>query len=115
MPNAPKRHRPGGGRRWKRHAEALRGTAASRGYGWAWQRYRLVFLAEHPICVRHLAIGEIVPSRIVDHIVRVEGADDPLFWEPTNHQALCVACHNVKTNAEKGGAGFTRAQPWPRW
>lgn len=37
----------------------------------------------------------------VDHIIPVDGPDDPRFWDPENHQSLCHACHSAKTMAEQ--------------
>ena len=97
----------GGGSRCSKHAQQdqreydqQRGSAAKRGYGRRWQRYRASFLAEHPICSR---CGDVAEA--VDHIQPVTGPDDPLFWEPTNHQGLCQSCHSSKTASEDGGYG----------
>ena len=88
----------------KRHDER-RGSSASRGYSFRWQRYRVGFLRANPLCVRCEAVGKLKPSTDVDHIVAVSGPDDPLFWDPSNHQALCHSCHSRKTVMEDGGLG----------
>ncbi|WEG14915.1 HNH endonuclease [Pullulanibacillus sp. KACC 23026] len=49
--------------------------------------------------------GRLEPSRHTDHIKPVSGPNDPLFWDPNNHQALCVSCHSTKTAKEDGGFG----------
>ena len=61
-----------------------------------WRAYRRMFLASHPLCVecQHEA-------SVVDHIVDHRG-DPGLFWEPSNHQALCQFCHNAKTGKTRG-------------
>ncbi len=82
-----------------------RGTAAQRGYGGRWQRYRLQYLRQHPLCVECESKGLVKPSKHVDHIKAVSGPDDPLFWAPDNHQALCHSCHSRKTVKEDGGFG----------
>jgi len=74
--------------------------AAARGYGYRWQKYSRAFLARHPLCVRCRQAGRATPSECTDHIVPVTGPDDPGFWKPTNHQALCWRCHSVKTMTE---------------
>jgi 5-methylcytosine-specific restriction protein A len=76
-----------------------------RGYGKRWRRYSQVYLLEHPVCVG--LPGEVCTkaSRHVDHKQAVDGPDDPLFWEPTNHQALCATCHPRKTVKYDGGYG----------
>ena len=85
-----------------------RESSAARGYGWKWQQYRLRFLAEHPLCEECLKEDIYEPATDVDHIQAVSGPNDPLFWEPTNHQALCHSCHSKKTNKEDGGKPIGR-------
>jgi 5-methylcytosine-specific restriction protein A len=36
----------------------------------------------------------------VDHVVPHRG-DRQLFWDTSNHQALCHSCHSRKTGKEK--------------
>jgi 5-methylcytosine-specific restriction protein A len=78
-----------------------RGSARQRGYDSRWEKARLAFLAEHPLCVTCEAKGIIEPATVVDHVIPHRGNVD-LFWDPGNWQALCVACHNAKTKAEGG-------------
>jgi 5-methylcytosine-specific restriction protein A len=92
--------------------DAYRGTSASRGYGSHWARYRAGFLAAHPLCgdrtpdapatTDSLCAKErrVVAASVVDHIVPVTGPDDPTFFEPNAHQALCETCHNRKRQRE---------------
>lgn len=86
-------------------SDARRGHSAARGYGWRWRKYREQFLREHPLCKACELRGQLAPSTDVDHISPVSGPDDPLFWDPTNHQALCHACHSSKTASTDGGFG----------
>lgn len=88
----------------RRAVDQRRGTAAQRGYGHRWQKYRVVFIAEHPLCEDCLEIGIIVPTFAVDHIKPHRG-DQELFWDPKNHRGLCETCHNRKTATEDGGFG----------
>lgn len=82
---------------------ALRETSAKRGYGSRWQRYRDRFLADHPLCVMHLALGQSVVATVVDHITPHKG-DHKKFWDPKNHQALCKRCHDMhKQRLERSG------------
>lgn len=74
-----------------------RGSAAARGYGGRWRKYRAAYLAKHPLCMEDLKENKYEPSIDVDHIIPVEGPDDPLFWDEDNHQALCHSCHSRKT------------------
>jgi len=73
-----------------------RKTAAQRGYGGRWQRYRLLFLSRHPLCAECERQGRVTEADVVDHIVPHRG-DLELFWRPDNHQALCRPCHDAKT------------------
>jgi len=82
-----------------------RPTAARRGYNYRWQKYRAIFLAAHPLCVKCLKENRSTPAQHVDHIQPVTGPDDPLFWEESNHQALCASCHTRKTFLEDGKPG----------
>ena len=116
-----------------------RGTSHERGYDGNWQKHRLRHLRENPFCVRCTArFGPTLAdsgdkSAVVDHIVRVNGPDDPLFWYLDNHQTLCNGppewCHNWKTQradkeilevfgkATKAGATMNEAldQAVQRW
>lgn len=89
------------GKRYERE----RGSAAARGYDSRWRKYRLMFLAEHPLCAECERQGIVTAASDVDHIQPVNGPGDPLFWESSNHQALCHECHSKKTAKENGGFG----------
>lgn len=86
-----------------------RGSFRQRGYSKAWDRYSKAFLATHPLCVRCLAEGRTTAAQVTDHIVPHRG-DYGRMWNPANLQALCVACHGVKTATEDGGFGHGRAR-----
>jgi 5-methylcytosine-specific restriction protein A len=94
MPTKAKTHRPSGHRTY----DQQRGSAAARGYGYRWRIYRRWFLRRNPLC----SCGQAATD--VDHIKAVSGPDDPLFWEPSNHQPLCHPCHSAKTRRENGPA-----------
>ena len=79
-----------------------RGSAASRGYGTRWKRYRLSYLARNPLCVE--CLPRVVQAKVVDHIVPHRG-DKKVFWDKSNHQGLCKHHHDVKTATEDGGFG----------
>ena len=85
-----------------------RGTAKQRGYSARWAQYSKLYRIEHPLCVVCEAQGRVTVSQHVDHIKPVTGPDDPLFWEPSNHQALCQSCHSIKTAKEDGAFGNKR-------
>ena len=84
--------------------ERERGSAAKRGYGAAWRKARLGFLASHPLCTACEKIGRVTAATVVDHIVAHKGSQ-ALFWAYSNWQALCAPCHNSKTAREDGGYG----------
>lgn len=90
--------------------DAQRGTAHERGYTARWRRYAQWFLRQHPLCEcdECKAEGRIKPSTDVDHIQAVNGPDDPLFWEPTNHWAMAHECHSRKTAREDGRWGKSK-------
>lgn len=81
-------------------------TTAQRGYGGKWQRYRLAFLAKHPLCRACEAEGKVTVATVVDHVVPHRG-DMVLFWKG-EHQPLCGPCHSAKTAREEGGIGYAR-------
>lgn len=90
-----------------RDYDQRRGSSTARGYDYKWQRYRVQYLREHPLCECDdcKRMGRIVPAKDVDHIVAVSGPDDPLFWEPSNHRAMAHGHHSRKTVREDGGFG----------
>lgn len=88
----------------RRQVDQRRGTAAQRGYGHRWQKYRAGFLSSHPLCASCERQGKITAAVVVDHITPHKG-DQELFWVMSNHQALCEECHNRKTATEDGGFG----------
>ena len=75
-----------------------------------WITYRKRFIVKNPFCRSCLKRGREVPTYAVDHIKRVNGPEDPLFWEPTNHQPLCRSCHSRKTVRFDGGFGRKRRE-----
>lgn len=79
-------------------------SSSKRGYGTKWRKYRLRFLAEHPMCVHCILHGRVVIATVVDHMVPHRG-DMVKFWDTGNHQALCKRCHDVKTAKQDGAFG----------
>ena len=58
------------------------------------------FLGEFPFCI----VCQVFAATMIDHIIPVHqgvgelcGPNDPLFWEPWNHQPLCRQHHAIKT------------------
>lgn len=76
---------------------------AARGYGSRWQRARLRFLREHPLCEMCEAKGRVTAAAVVDHRIPHRG-DPVLFWDESNWSALCKPHHDSdKQMAEKSG------------
>jgi 5-methylcytosine-specific restriction endonuclease McrA len=80
-----------------------RKTSAQRGYGSRWQRYRDGFLRKNPLCEECTRIGRLTVASVVDHVKPHRG-DQALFWDSSNHQALCKHCHDsFKKRLEASG------------
>ena len=80
------------------HPEETR-SAAARGYGRRWQKASKAFLHRHPLCVECQRNGRYIAATVVDHIQPHRG-DTKLFWDESNWQPLCKACHDRKTGLE---------------
>ena len=88
----------------KKDLEARKGKTAERGYGSKWRTARAGWLSAYPLCVRCEAVGLITAAVVVDHVVPHKG-DKVLFWDRSNWQSLCKACHDAKTASEDGRWG----------
>ena len=93
---------------WQRKDER-RGSSSERGYTYRWTKAAQGFLRKHPLCAECELAGRTTPATVVDHIVPHRG-DRTLFWDRSNWQPLCKACHDRKTAKEvneraKGRAG----------
>jgi len=73
-----------------------RASSSARGYNYQWRKYRLKFLALNPLCVECLTEDITEAADTVDHITAHRG-DEELFWDVTNHQAMCKYHHDRKT------------------
>jgi 5-methylcytosine-specific restriction protein A len=107
VPQRPPRYNPFAGRpRQPSPSEASRPTASQRGYDSRWQRARLSFLAEHPLCKRCSEMNppRVTEATVVDHSIPHKGNQE-LFWNVDLWISLCEHCHNVKTANEDGGFG----------
>jgi 5-methylcytosine-specific restriction protein A len=95
----------------RRAADAgRRGSQRARGYTWAWEKRRKLFLQLYPLCGMRPggrppvmsachAGGRVTPATQVDHVVPHKG-DQALFWDELgNWQALCASCGWKKTAA----------------
>lgn len=96
-------------RNWAKQ-DKKRGNRHQRGYGNDWVKLRnSIMLRDKGLCQPCLAAGKVAPATEVDHIVpKAEGGSD----YPGNLQAICNACHSVKTAFESRGES---AQAMPEW
>ncbi|MDC9591078.1 HNH endonuclease signature motif containing protein [Xenorhabdus sp. XENO-10] len=88
-------------------------------YGSKWNKPRLRFLQQHPLCVMCHQQGRVTGATVVDHIVphklkaALNSGDkaqialaQKLFWDTKNWQPLCETHHNAtKQRMEKSGRG----------
>ena len=81
--------------------DAARGSASARGYDRAWQRVRLLVLAQEPLCRFCALLGLLVAAEVVDHILSVRERPD-LRLDQGNLRALCKACHDSHTALQTG-------------
>jgi len=87
-----------------RQYERDRGSSTERGYDRRWQKARLTYLKRHPLCAECERQGRVKAAEVVDHVIPHKG-NTTLFWDVSNWQALCKACHDYKTSTEDGGFG----------
>ena len=74
--------------------DARRGSARARGYTAEWDKASLSFRREHPLCLGCQAIGQLVPTEVVDHVLPHRG-DLVLFWDRSRWQPSCRWHHDV--------------------
>lgn len=82
-------------------------TTTQRGYGWDWQKLRLVVLANEPLCRMCAASGLTVAANEVDHI---DGNAHNRDQE--NLRPLCRPCHLGRTARDQA---FGKHQWRPEW
>lgn len=82
-------------------------TTTERGYGWQWQKLRLVILTEEPLCRTCAEQDLYVAAEEVDH---VDG--DSHNNERDNLRPLCRACHLQRTARDQA---FGKHQWRPEW
>lgn len=89
----------------KQHSRQLsrqRLSPAKRGYDRAWQKTRLIVLAEEPFCRECAKQKRIEAATDVDHIIPLARGGT---HDRSNLQPLCAVCHSRKTVKEDGGFG----------
>lgn len=94
---------------YSRQDALQRGTARERGYNARWEREARAYRNDHPLCAECERQGRLVRGVLVDHVVPHKG-DQTLFWDRSNWQTLCDACHRAKSAAE-GAFGTAAAYP----
>jgi 5-methylcytosine-specific restriction protein A len=81
-------------------------SASERGYGHRWQKARLTWLQEQPLCVMCKLQGRVTLAQVVDHIAPHQG-NQALFWDRRNWQSLCKSHHSsTKQRLERQDALF---------
>jgi 5-methylcytosine-specific restriction protein A len=68
--------------------------AVGRFYDAAWAASAREFKRQHPFCLGCAAVGQRMPTTIVDHIVPHRG-DRAKFNDPNNRQPACEWHHNA--------------------
>lgn len=102
MPYAPKTHRPrhytARPKRIDRRASAERERKQD-AYGPEWNRLSGVYFRANPLCEDCGAAPYNGTRRRheVDHIIPINGPDDPLLLEVRNLRTRCRSCHAAKT------------------
>lgn len=79
-------------------------SSTKRGYNYRWQKARITWLRSNPLCRIHSENGIVKAAEVIDHIIPHAG-DQGLFWDKSNWQPLCKACHDHKTATEDGAFG----------
>lgn len=102
MPNAPETFRPAWAKAPK-EAKQRRGSARSKGYNAAWERFRKWYFSfsGNVLC----GCGCRQPAEQLDHIDRVEGPHDPRFLDQGEVIGLAHGCHSRKTALLDGAFG----------
>ena len=70
-----------------------RGSASERGYDSLWQRARLMYLRQHPLCQRCYESGQVMPAVLVHHIQSLSRGGKRLDF--SNLMSLCIPCHDA--------------------
>ena len=103
MPYAPKRwcthpgcgqYQPCSEHQRQREYDAERGSSSQRGYGRRWQKFRLSYLWQYPLCVD--CLPHPVAATEVHHIQKAADRPD-LMFDCDNLMALCKSCHSTRT------------------
>ena len=95
---------------------SVEASAYRRHYSTArWKRLRAAQLQRQPLCEAHLAVGQVVAARVVNHREPHRG-DLALFFDPANLQSVCASCHDgpiQRIEAAGGVSPRVDADGWP--
>lgn len=83
----------------RRNLDKTRPSPRARGYDSRWEKYSKTYLEKNRECRAQVVNVCTGMAMVVDHIKPHKG-DMVLFWNPSNHQPLCKACHDYKTANE---------------
>lgn len=61
-----------------------------------WRERSAAHKNEHPLCEACLRQGRTTAVYATDHVIPHRG-DLTLFWDESNWESACEACHNAKT------------------
>jgi 5-methylcytosine-specific restriction protein A len=75
---------------------SVKSRGSSKEYDHQWKKFRLWFLAEHPLCEECLSKKECSIANEIHHIERLS-ANPELKYELSNLKALCKSCHSEYT------------------
>ncbi len=85
-----------------RFGDPRRGSAASRGYGSDWSKFRNAYLSLHPLCSSCESQGRVVVAAELHHLIPIRLAPSRRL-DPTNCVGLCKRCHaGVTAKASHG-------------
>ena len=105
MPTSPKKHKWPVPRGMRVHSATLPSRIRRNLYRTrAWRTVRDAVLSESPLCADPFGIhgtqGSVVVATECDHIIpsRLRKVGD--FFDPSNLQGLCEACHKKKSQKE---------------
>ena len=106
MAMAPKTHRPLNSGTPRQEYDRRRGSAQERGYDSTWHDVRAIKVEMNPLCEDCEANGLTVLVDEVDHIIPINGKNDPLRLDMENLRSRCKACHTRKTRLDASIRGL---------
>jgi 5-methylcytosine-specific restriction endonuclease McrA len=73
-------------------------NSSERGYDWKWHKFSKAYLSrpENQFCKLHISPHCTEIADCVDHIVPLQGKNDPRKYDMSNLQAACNQCNTLK-------------------